>query len=297
MARQPTIENLGSLLRMPGSRPTARDDVSAYGRGAQKVAAAGERLGASVAGLGSAAAEAARRRQLAEATNARAYIYGRLLGARARYGAGPDYGTLPQRWSVDADKIVEDGLAGVSNDNLRAAVRRDVAVPLAKERAAVETQAFRGAAAAHAQARENYLGTLVGNITADPHDAVMTGGIDAYHAAIDSATDRGFISPQDALAEKRRGALALCEGEYVAMVRRDPARAIGELQGQAEGHPLLVHLPQERKHALIRQAQQRQAANGLDAELIGARRQQQERRASDDAETALAKDLLATTRR
>jgi hypothetical protein len=277
MSRAPTPEQIHGLLRMPGSRPpdgSPDADLSAahFSPRAQR-------------------GDAQRRRQLTEAVNANAYIHARLLDARARYANDPDYATLGQRWTAEADKIVEDGLAKVSNERLRNKLRSEIAAPLAKERAAMEAQAFRGVAAAHAQTREQYLRHLIQNISTDPNDPLLTGGIHAYHATIDNARDRGLITPDEALAEKRRAALALCEGEYAGMTRRDPGRAIRELHGEATGHPLLAHLPPERKDALVREARERGEANRLDAALADRRRQQQERRASDEAEAAVMTDL------
>jgi hypothetical protein len=297
MARVPTPADLGSLLRMPGSRPTASYDVSPYGHGAKEIAEAGTRLGQSAAELGKAAARAAERRRLvSESTNANAYIYARLLGARDRYAVDTDYATLPQRWDEEVGQIVDDGLARISHSGLRDRARAELAMPLAQERAAIAAQAFRGAATNHAANREAMLRNLVQRATLDPNDTLLGGGVEAYHAMIDDAAARGYLAADDALAEKRRGALALCEGTYAAMARRDPQRAINELQGEADGHPLLVHLPGERKDALIQAAQQREAANQTDAELTVRRHQENERRASDQAEAAIIADLACDTR-
>jgi hypothetical protein len=55
----------------------------------------------------------------------------------------------------------------------------------------------------------------------DPNDTLIGGGIHAYEATIDDAEGSGYLTAEDALAEKRRGALALCEGEYAVIARHD----------------------------------------------------------------------------
>ena len=278
MSQAPTPEQISGLLRMPGARVP---DGSM---------ACDAKLSAAPIAPGALRSDA-RRRQVTEAVNANASIHARLLDARARYANDPDYATLGQRWVADAEKILEDGLAKVSSERLRDKLRSDLAAPLARERAAIDAQVFRGVAAAHAQTREHYLRHLINNIGTDPNDPLLAGGIHAYHATIDNARDRGLITPDAALAEKRHAALALCEGEYAGMARRDPARAVRELQGEARGHPLLVHLPQERKDALVHEARGREEASRIDAGLADGRRQEHERRASDEAEAAVMTDL------
>src|ERR1700728_3094288 len=111
MAKQPTPEQLGGLLRMPGSRPTASYNVSPYAHGAQQIAEAGAGFGRAIEDVGAAAyKEAERQRLLTPATMANAYINGRLLTARDRLQNDPDYTTLPQRWQDEAGAIVEKGL-------------------------------------------------------------------------------------------------------------------------------------------------------------------------------------------
>jgi hypothetical protein len=283
MATQPNIEDFASLLNIPSARRAARNirDSSS----APQIDQFGARPGRPVATTKA-------RRLAAEAVSANAIIHARLLAARDEVVGDPDYATLQQRWDDAARRILDDGLDRISHQGLRDRVQTDLLPTLAKERAAVANQASRTAVQQHAANRDTMLRNLLQRQSLDPNDALLGGGTDAYHAMIDDAVGRGYLSADEALAEKRRGALALCEGEYVAMARRDPDRAIRKLRGEADGHPLLVHLPQERKDALIREAQQRLAANGMDAELADVRRQQQERRASDEAESAIVANLF-----
>jgi hypothetical protein len=291
MAQMPTPEELSARLRMPGSRPAARK-ASPEARGAPQMAEDGARRGPSSAGVSDAAAKAEQRRRVSEAMNANALIHARLIGTRERYANDADFATVQQRWEDDDDRILEDGLGRISHDGLRDHVARNLAPALAYERAAMQDKASRGAAQSHAVNRDAMLLNLVQRRGLDPNDMLLGGGIDAYHMMIDDAAARGYLSADDALAEKRRGALALCEGTYVAMARRDPGRAIRELQGAVDGHPLLVHLPQERKDALIGAARQRQAANAIDAGLAAQRQEEQAKRTSDDAEAAIVNDLV-----
>src|SRR6202035_4112082 len=124
-------------------------------------------------------------------------------------------------------------------------VRSTLEVPLAQERAAISDQAFRGAAEDHAASRDKYLGCLVQNITLNPNDALLDGGINAYHSAIDNAVQHGYLTPEDALAEKRHAALELCAAHYSLLGRVDPARALDELESGNSAHPLAQFLPPE----------------------------------------------------
>jgi hypothetical protein len=198
-----------------------------------------------------------------------------------------------QRYQDETDRIVNNGLSVISNPRLRDRVQSDIAAPLAQERAAIKDQAFRGAAAAHATNREDFLHGLIENLTLNPKDAVITGGIDAYGTLVDNAVGHGFLTPDAATADKRRAALALCAGEYALMARRDPERAIRELESPETGHPLLVHLPQEQRDALHAQAEIKQLTNKVDARDAERLRQQQAQRASDEAQAAIIKDRFS----
>src|SRR5262249_39896769 len=183
----------------------------------------------------------------------------------------------------------------ISNEGLREHVRSKLAVPLAQENAAIQNQAFRGAANAHAAGRDRYLRYLVDHITLDPEDKLLTGGVDALHAAIDDAVTQRFATPEQALQEKRRSALALCAGHYARMSRVDPGLAIRELESPENGHPLLPHLPQQLRESLIQQAQDQQENDVKDAEHAALRRQQESQRASAQAENQIVANLMSET--
>jgi hypothetical protein len=292
MPTVPTPEDLGSLLHMPGSRPVGSYDLSSYASGAREIANAGAQFGQAIGDIGNATYKIGRQQAVTEAINANAFIHARLIEARERYRNDPDYTTLPQRWNEEAGKIVEDGLSQISNEGLREHVRSKLAVPLAQENAAIQNQAFRGAADAHAASRGRYLGNLVQHITMDPNDSLVTGGVDSLHSAIDDAVARGFLTPDQALEEKRRTALALTAGQYARMSRVDPTRAMRELES-GEGHPLLAQLPQPLKDALVQQARQQQANNLKDAEHAALRREHESQRASDEAENEIVVNLMS----
>jgi hypothetical protein len=287
----PTPEDLGGLPRVPGARPAGGYDLTSYAGGAQKLAEAGMRLGSSVADVGKAAYMVDRQQAATEAVNANAFIHARLIEARERYRNDPDHATLTQRWSDETGKIVDDGLAQISDPGLRAQVRARLAAPLAQENAAIENQAFRSAAAAHGASRERYLRNLVEHSSLDPDDNLFAGGVHALHAAIDDAVARRFLTPDEAAAEKRRAALELVAGEYDRMSHTDPERAVRELEAPASGHPLLPQLPHDRRDALIAQARAQQANNLKDADLALQRRAQEARRTSDAAENEIVADL------
>jgi hypothetical protein len=291
MPTTPTPEELGGLLRIPGARPIGSYDVSSHARGAQQIAAAGTRFGEAVEDIGKAAYKVSHQQAVTEAVNANAFIHGRLIEARARYQNDPDYATLPQRWSEEAGKIVDDGLSQISNEGLREHVRNNLAVPLAQESAAIHNQAFRAAADAHAISREKYLRNLVQHITVNPDDGLIAGGVDALHSAVDDAVARGFLSKEQALEEKRRSALALVAGQYARMSRAEPERTIRELESPEGGHPLLVQLPQQLKDSLIQQARQQQENDLKDAQYGALRHQQDMQHASDQAENEIVANL------
>ena len=289
----PTPEELGGLLRMPGSRPIGSYDVSPYARGAQQIADAGTQFGQAVEDVGKATYKISRQQAVTEAVNASAFIHGRLIEARARYQNDPDHATLAQRWGEEAGNIVQDGLSQISDDGLREHVHRNLAVPLAQESASVQDQAFRGAANAHAASRDKYLRNLVQHITLDPDDSLIAGGVNSLHSTIDDAVARRFLTPEQALEEKRRAAIALCAGEYARMSHVDPERAIREIESPESGHPLLAQLPQQLRDSLIQDARQRLESNRKDAEHAAIRSQQEIQRASDEAEGEIITNLTS----
>ena len=293
MSTVPTPDDLGGLLHVPGSRPVGSYDLSSYASGAREVADAGARFGQAVADIGNTTYKIGRQQAITEAVNANAFIHGRLIEARERYRHDPDYATLTQRWNEEAGKIVDDGLSQVSSEGLREHVRGKLAVPLAQESAAIQNQSFRGAADAHAASRGRYLGNLVQHITPDPNDSLLTGGIDSLHSAIDDAVTRGFLTPEQALAEKRRSALTLAAGQYARMSRVDPERTVRELESPEGGHPLLAQLPQPLKDSLIQQAREHQANSLKDAQHAAFRRERESQRTSDEAENEIVANLMS----
>jgi hypothetical protein len=293
MPQVPTPDDLGALPRVPGVRPVGGYDVTSYANGAQRIADAGARLGDAIDNVGKATYQTGRQQAMTEAVNANAFIHGRLIEARERYRNDPDHGTLAQRWSDEAGRVVDDGLSQISDNGLREHVRAKLAVPLAQESAAIAQQAFRGAAAAHAASREKYLRNLVQHSSLDPGDSLFAGGVDSLHAAIDDAVARGFLAPEQAAEEKRRDALELLSGEYARMSRADPQRAIRELETPGSGHPLLPQLPQAVKDSLIARAGAQQANDVKDAEHAALRRTQESERASDQAESEIVADLTS----
>src|SRR5258708_37921328 len=293
MRTVPTPDELGGLLHVLGSRPIGGYDLSSYATGAREIADAGARFGQSIADIGNATYKVGRQQAMTEAVNANAFIHGRLIEARERYRNDPDYATLAQRWNEEAGKIVDDGLSQISTEGLRETVRSTLAGRLGKESAAIQSQAFGGAADAHVASRGRYLGNLVQHITLDPNDSLLTGGVDSLHSAIDDAVTRGFLTPEQALEEKRRGALALAAGQYARMSRVDPERAIRELESPEGGHPWLAQLPEPLKDSLIQQAREQQSNNLKDAQHAALRRGREIQRTSDGAENETVANLMS----
>jgi hypothetical protein len=228
-----------------------------------------------------------------EAVDANAYIHARLIGIRPRYLTDPECATLAKRWQDESNRIVNNGLSLVSDDGARDFVNNQAAATLADEGAVIRNQAFHGAAAAHAASRDDCLQCLVQNLTPDPNDKLIGSGIRAYHMMIDNAVDRGFLTADDALAEKRRAALALCAGQYSVLARQDPAQAIQELEDGPAIHPLAQHLPTDVTQGLIAQAKDIQRAQEIDAERTPQLNAEQVQRASDAAEGKYITDLLS----
>src|ERR1019366_4138542 len=115
MPKIPTPEELGGLLRMPGSRPIGRYDVSPYAQGAQQIADAGARFGQAVDDVGKATYKIGRQQATTEAVNPQAVIHARLIEAQARYRNDPNHATLAKRWAEEAGGIIDDGLSGISD--------------------------------------------------------------------------------------------------------------------------------------------------------------------------------------
>jgi len=293
MAKQATLTDVDDQPDATGDRPVASDKAAPAERGAPEVAAADQRAGPSAGDLGQADYQVERQRAVAAATDANAAIHARLMEARDRFRNDPDYATLPQRWNDASRKIVDDGVAGIEHAGLRAQVLNTAGVALARESASIRDQAFRSAADAHAAYREQYLQTLLAHSGPDANDALVSGATDAYHATIDDAVARGYSTPQAALAEKRRAALALCSAHYDAMARSDPARAIDELSSDNCPHPVAQFLPAAARDGLIAQAKANQQAQRIDAERAPILRAQQAERASNEAEAAIVNDLLS----
>jgi hypothetical protein len=133
----------------------------------------------------------------------------------------------------------------------------------------------------------------VQHISLDPNDSLFTGGVDSLHSAIDDAVTRGFVTPEQALEEKRGSALALAAGQYARMSRVDPERAIRELESPEGGHPLLAQLPQQLKESWIQQAREQQGNNLKDADHAVLRREQESQRTSDQAENEIVANLTS----
>jgi hypothetical protein len=153
MPKQPTVEDLGATPGVAGARPVGSYDVDAYGRGAQKIADAGERFGASVTRLGETAAEAARRARR-EFTAAQTQALTGLIGLRPRYAADPDYTTIKRRWTDEVAKTIDEPAILISSEPVRRAYYDSLHEPLMQESRNISRQAFQGAADAHAAHRE-----------------------------------------------------------------------------------------------------------------------------------------------
>jgi hypothetical protein len=137
MPKQPTLEDLGGALGIGGARPVGSYDVDEYARGAQKMAQAGEHLGASVSRFGEAVDHVERQRAATEWTDQSAATYARLIDLRSRLRHDPNYATLEQRWQNGSDAIIDDGAARISHPGLRDRFQIAMGLHVAKEGAAI----------------------------------------------------------------------------------------------------------------------------------------------------------------
>jgi hypothetical protein len=266
MPKQPTSEDLGGLPGIDGARPVGSYDVDGFGRSAQKMAQAGEHLGASVTRFGESVDQVERRRLATEWTDHSAATYARLIDLRSRLRNDPNYATLEQRWQDGSQAIIDDGAAGISHPALRDRFQTAMGLHVAKESAPIREQAFRGAASAHAASRESLLQNLERHSSLDPDDTLYAGGIDSYHAAIDDAVAKGYLAPNAALAEKRNAALRLGVAHYGLMARVDPDRAARELEAEESPNPNVRFFPDEVKTELLARARSNQQARQIDTE-------------------------------
>jgi hypothetical protein len=285
MPKQPTWEDLGGTPGIAGTRPVGSYDVDAYARGAQKIANAGERFGASVARLGESEAEFAARRARQEFTAAQTQAITGLMGLRSRYAADPDYTTVKQRWTDDAAKTVDEPAGLISSEPVRLAYYDSLHEPLMQEARNFSRQAFQGAADAHAARREQLVQQLEQNLSIDPYDALSTAATDNIHSNINDAADKRFITPEQATIEKKNAALRLTVANYKKLARVDPDRAIEELTADESPHPLVQFLSPDTRQSLVTRAQDNLRAGQLDAERNKSLAAQESQRAAAQAES------------
>lgn len=293
MPKQPTFEDLGGTPGIAGVRPVGTYDVDAYARGAKKIATAGEHFGASVARLGEFEADFAARQAREEFNAARTQAVTGLIGLRSQYAADPDYTTVKQRWTDDAAKTVDDAAGAISSEPVRLAYYNSLHEPLMQEARNVSRHAFQAAADAHAAHRAQLLQQLEQNLGADPDDALSIAATENIHSNIDDAVDKRFITPEQAAAEKKAGALRLTVANYKTLAQADPARAIEELTADESPHPLVQYLSPETRELLVTQAQDNLRAGQVDAERTERLDAEQRQRASDQAETDTLKGLFS----
>ncbi len=266
--KQPTAEDLGGAPGIAGARPVGTYDVDAYARGAHQMAAAGTRFGEDVSRLGEAEVEVAARRARTEFSAAHTQAISGLMGLRTQRVGDPDYKTLKQRWMDAAAKIVDGPAETISDEQTRLLYYDSLHVPLMQEGRNVSQQAFQGAADAHAGYRERQLQHLEGNLSTDPDDTLSAAAIDSLHSSIDDAVDKRFLTPDDALAEKKRAALRIAAANYRKLATENPARAIDELTAEESPHPLVKHFAGDTRDAL------RHACAGQSDRARGGRRAQ-----------------------
>lgn len=71
-------------------------------------------------------------RALAETASAYSYAFPKFLEARSRFRNDIDYPTLPQRWANESEQIIDAGVSRISDDGVRANVRRRLQITITR---------------------------------------------------------------------------------------------------------------------------------------------------------------------
>jgi hypothetical protein len=293
MPRIPTPEELGDLLRMPGSRPVGRYDVSPYAQGAQQIADAGTRFGQAVSNVGAAVRDVGRKNDQTQYVHALARGLTRGVALHKQLQDNPNYDAVESLWGQGADRIISDEAATIDNPQMQEALSSTLGDHFAEHQGVIARQAAEGRAQASrafiAKDRQDLVDTL--GVEPDPlHNAK----VEVHNALIDTAARNGYLDHEAAHAEKRRTAQDLTVALYTKMGRVDPARALRELRGEDAPHPMLQYVPSEMTGTLMAHAEANRQADELDArraERLALDQQQQ--RASDATESAMIKDLVS----
>ena len=134
-----------------------------------------------------------------------------------------------------------------------------------------------------------------GNLSTDPDDTLSAAAIDSLHSNIDDAVDKRFLTPDAALAEKKRAALRLTAAHYRKMATENPARAIDELTAEESPHPLVKHFAGDTRDALLTLAQDNLTAREVDAERNSALAAKAQEATADQAEQTYVDEAITGT--
>jgi hypothetical protein len=193
-------------------------------------------------------------------------------------------------------KIVDGPAETISDEMTRLHYYDSLRVPLMQEARSVSQQAFQGAADAHAAYRERQLQHLEKSLSTDPDDMLSAAAIDSFHSSIDDAVDKRFLTPDEALAEKKAAALRIAEAHYNKLATEDPARAIDELTAEESPHPLVKHFASDTRDALLTLARDNLTAREVDVERNSALATKAQEATADQAERTYIDEAIAGTR-
>lgn len=261
MAKLPSANDLGGFPPGGAQRPIASYDVTGYAEGAGLAGRAIERGGALQArGLGSIGQEttsagrevALVQRQQEEddqkldVARARADFLTRKTELDAAFANDQDYATAQERYGKALDDIKSGSSGLIRNPRARELFSLGVADDVARgvANAAVRAQGqWKDATAADATNRLNGLRDAALKNT-DPAERARL--IDSGNSLIESLADRGIITRETAVTQKRQWTAKYSEAVLSSLPAAERVSALGGFQGalvgrESSGRPTLVN--------------------------------------------------------
>lgn len=225
----PTAADLGSVDVGLAQRPVGTID-------AQPLARAYERLGAGLNQLGGGLADAAESKSRYDFALAQGGFTSDMIGldeaTRRDLNYGPDENgnDLSQRYTSAATAITNKWAGSIGSGPMRDRFTQTVAPQIARGQADADTRSF-GLYRDHQVAATDVLGENLGNgavATDDP--ATHAQAMDSYGNAVDALAQRGFITPDQAVAKKRTFGAALASGLLLQQSQTDPLGALNHVR-------------------------------------------------------------------
>jgi YD repeat-containing protein len=224
MARDfPTLEDV-PLPGVQGPRPVAGYDVSGYGRGAQALAQGVSNLGQGIEKSAQQIQEFNLYKLRNSALLAQDQILGDAINLREKYKHDQNFDTLQDRYGKDLDDLVQKGISNVPEGPLRDHVQARLQIPLARERASVEEQAFTGRKqGAHADLYDR-ANSLV-QTTGPYEDPLHTAQVESFNSRADEYGTQGLMTPIEVQEHKQKLALRLADARARSRIDLGPEEA------------------------------------------------------------------------